>query len=281
MAFKDWQEAARPPYHHDAMFAHLTILQYYDVPQLSVLNALQPLTSLKQRQWLKSTYFADAHHPTQLGHMMAAQVVGFWLKEEEFWSEHDAEEGSAAGPSTQESLPLPLVLPQDVADSFALSHITSIDLRNGTLAQPWILQGNFSEDWDFGEDVPGKPGLISTKVGARLVVKVPITKSPLKSRTVNVGLLKSYANMGIVSISLVGPPQQQSCNAAAFVEGHTKTLGTLKVDCMWSAKASVYDVVPLQLKWQHLTCVWIVFEVLPSTPPRSTNKVKLIDINVL
>jgi len=160
---------------------------------------------------------------------------------------------------------------QDVADSFALSHITSIDLRNGTLAQPWILQGNFSEDWDFGEDVPGKPGLISTKVGARLVVKVPITKSPLESRTVNVGLLKSYANMGIVSISLVGPPQQQSCNAAAFVGGHTKTLGTLKVDCMWSAKASVYDVVPLQF----------VFEVLPSTPPRSTNKVKLIDINVL
>mmetsp|Transcript_153649 Transcript_153649/g.492509 ORF Transcript_153649/g.492509 Transcript_153649/m.492509 type:complete len:88 (-) Transcript_153649:5-268(-) len=87
--------------------------------------------------------------------------------------------------------------------------------------------------------------------------------------------------MGVVEMSLFSPPNaQQHCSSAAFAHDHGHAVGKMHVDCLWSAKASVYDVAQLKFS-SHATCVWIVFEVLPSTPPRPSNKVKLIDITIL
>eukprot|EP00667_Euglena_gracilis_P019894 EG_transcript_21403 len=64
-SWRDWDSG--PPYHNDAAHIHAPVLEYYHVPQVSAMAALQPLHAPAQRDWLAKYYFCDGKaHPTDL-----------------------------------------------------------------------------------------------------------------------------------------------------------------------------------------------------------------------
>ncbi|KAJ1459157.1 hypothetical protein M885DRAFT_495699 [Pelagophyceae sp. CCMP2097] len=77
-AWRNFGVEAKPPYHTCSADAHRSVLRYYDIPQLQMFEAFQPVHSVEAR-WIRQVYYNDCCHPSNLGHKMIASVVGFAL----------------------------------------------------------------------------------------------------------------------------------------------------------------------------------------------------------
>ena len=69
------------PFHTNAAEQHRHVLDYYNIPQVSMMAIFQPLYSTEQREWIRNVYFNDCCHPSRLGHMMIASVLVFVLRQ--------------------------------------------------------------------------------------------------------------------------------------------------------------------------------------------------------
>ena len=71
----------KPPFHIDAAEQHRHVLDYYNIPQVSVMAVFQPLYSAAQRKWVREVYFNDKWHPSRIGHFMIASILVFILRQ--------------------------------------------------------------------------------------------------------------------------------------------------------------------------------------------------------
>merc|ERR1712039_441044 len=131
----------------------------------------------------------------------------------------------------------------------------------------------------------GKPGFIASAVGAKVVLAISSAMQGVghtgHTFAVDVGLLKSYEHMGTVNISFLVPSNRSTCTADALSQEKVRIISSTTVDCIWSAHASVYDVVAFSDLHVSADCMWVSFEIVPSAPPRIENKVKLLDITLI
>lgn len=77
-----WWDLAWPPYRNDGSYENLQVLRYYDVPQVSLPDALGPFISTDRRRFIADNVKTDNIHLTTLGEKMVAQTLGYMLQVE-------------------------------------------------------------------------------------------------------------------------------------------------------------------------------------------------------
>mmetsp|Transcript_68634 Transcript_68634/g.182558 ORF Transcript_68634/g.182558 Transcript_68634/m.182558 type:complete len:410 (-) Transcript_68634:63-1292(-) len=281
---REWWPNSPPPHHKDATYAHLPVLEYYDIPQISVIHAFLPLTR-DRSEWLKKHYFEDSCcHPSVLGHMMCAQVLGSALMEESAFMDATATADTRQRRAWFTSEPVREELPQAMfrADDDTLrldtGSVATLDLTDPHRAEGHVQARS---GFEFTEDVQGKPGLIAMDVGADVTIGMALRNNGGGAAELNVGMLKSYERMGVVRVSYALAPAHECGSPASFDKGlEFKSAG--EIDASWSVRASVHDFTAMKLDLQGLgeteACLWLNFRVVPASPPRELNKIKLLDL---
>ena len=178
--------------HEDAEDAITPVLRRYDVPEVSMLAALSPVDNdPTMRDFLRDVYFTDEDHPSVLGQRMVASVVGERLRH--LVDASTAAEAKQRGRRWFEGAAPDYVLPAASDEWREEAELldrgvdpTAIDLQTAdavvhasgvaSTGKP-LLTGELvveARGWAFGEDVRGKPGLISNgTVGATVLLRVP------------------------------------------------------------------------------------------------------------
>ena len=217
---------------HSAEAEHLSILRRYDVPHLSVLQAVTPpidaTTETKDAitRFLYRIYFADCCHPTRTGHkIIAALVVRRLLLQlvetpSRSWFVSSSEDGSSAP-----SIPDPHLQVGSMRHSYQMGEDAFVTSRARTMVPilfregaptplriSWYAQGSdptppppspnlvSSLSWgaNFSKFGQNKHALVMSEVGSRIVLNVPT-----QSRWALVGLLHSYHSTGIARVAVI------------------------------------------------------------------------------
>mmetsp|Transcript_60265 Transcript_60265/g.171310 ORF Transcript_60265/g.171310 Transcript_60265/m.171310 type:complete len:517 (+) Transcript_60265:41-1591(+) len=285
LTWRNFESAAQKDGHGDAALDHLPVLQHYGVDQVSMINAFLPLHTAQKRQWMKSVYFTDCCHPSQLGHKMSAQAIGYALLQyESATSRHVAlERRQWFEPETEdEDIPPSLFVAEGIASRYDGTARTSrMRLWNESEIMPFIAP--WSVGFSFAEDVPGKPGLLAYKVGMNLELGIPFKRTTVGKRIMaNIGLLKSYEHMGVVNVTL-GVDAQGPNQKCARPSSPAKDPTRASLDCLWNKNISVYVGETLMVDADNLRqgCLRVHFQVVPAEAARAENKVKLIDLTVI
>ncbi|KAJ1448585.1 hypothetical protein M885DRAFT_501003 [Pelagophyceae sp. CCMP2097] len=259
-AWRNFGVEATPPYHTCSADAHRSVLRYYDIPQLQMFEAFQPVHSVEAR-WIRQVYYNDCCHPSNLGHKMIASVVGFAL-------DRGAEPMARSWLETLEAHPPPPLFIDERTAAIYFSRHASFTLN---LRQP--TTGASSEyGFTWYEDVPTKPGFIANAVGATTLIRLAVDAGRTQQRlfSLSLGYLVSHGgSMGAFAATI-------SC-----AEG---TLASVKGDGEEPKGAvSIYRSLVLRgvLNCRPNATLWLNVTVVPSEPPRGRNKVKLYDLTLV
>ena len=267
-----------------------------------MLKAFLPLSMESHRLWVHDVYFNDCCHPISLGHKVCALVLGNTIEEEFELRRH--EPARLAWLETNRSkkvLPEPLAVSPDLARLYETNSALRYCLYDEWQLTPLeVVSRGFSRY----SDVAGKPGLIALVVGSDFLLGIPLeyeNASAPDNLHVDIGLLKSWANMGIVQVSvgavgnaqpfgqsvLVGKGRQKKvrleCSVCAAYFQDNETPSSKRIDCLWSKNVSIHSVETLIVSWGSMAygCLCVYFKVLEVSPARAANKIKLLDITVL
>jgi len=270
-----WNLNGRPPYYNSAWHTHEWVLHYYNIPQLSVITPLLPnLTNVATNSAIQKLYKeGNSLHPKKNGHKILAQILVHWLLA-----------GCYTGPPQVASdaifnqpvrLPAPMVASQDDVSKFGLfSNFLHIDFTN----DEWKEANRFqAHGWMLGEDVPGKPGFLATAVGAKLLLGLNLQSSKKTLRSITLGFLSSYENMGTMKVSIKVPRNVSQCERLPEVSGEM-TQQTETVDCLWSQNLSIHSVHVIHM--QIPKCMVLEVDVADSFPVRVASKIKLLDLSI-
>jgi len=300
-------------FHRDAEEQHLKVLRYYNIPHVSMLQAFQPLAgNVARHEFFQKVYQTDEVHPSVLGHKMIASVVAHRIEKQAYVA--------TQSPSWFASRPLapyvvPRVLIRDAARQATIldkvnEEPLTLDFQADGAETTLTIKGEEAvvemSGFGFAEDVPGKLGLIGTKVGATTTFAL----SDLKTGLIHIGLLHSYQHMGLVKASLIVPLLNGSASTTtATAPGVTsetsfglqklcrqivrsgppgeaaETLATLTVDTRWEQQVSVMDSSNMyislrSLKQHQAHCGWLQLEIMGVNPARVENKIKVLQVSV-
>ena len=279
-----------PPGHLDADAEHRHVLSYYAVPQVSMVEAFQPLMRPRRRRWLTDGYFHDQVHPTALGHKMIASALLASVRADLRYARattamRGAAKTAAASPAAAplpELLP-PLAVPRDVAalydDEAGAAHRVDLTVAG---EQSRVVEAT---GFRVYEDVPSKPGLIASAVGARLVVALPVAAAALAAGSAltsatSVGYLTSYEGVGVFEAGVV-TSSDEAC-AWPPARDAAAAVATKRVDARGLARVSVY--ANAELFWEMRApsrCAWLQLTVAAAEPAREESKVKLFDVTTM
>eukprot|EP00413_Alexandrium_margalefii_P013544 CAMPEP_0204529074 /NCGR_PEP_ID=MMETSP0661-20131031/9862_1 /ASSEMBLY_ACC=CAM_ASM_000606 /TAXON_ID=109239 /ORGANISM="Alexandrium margalefi, Strain AMGDE01CS-322" /LENGTH=537 /DNA_ID=CAMNT_0051535081 /DNA_START=78 /DNA_END=1691 /DNA_ORIENTATION=+ len=281
--WRHWETNSAPPHHHDATYAHLPVLEYYDIPQVSMLHAFLPFNG-ERLEWLKNHYFADSCcHPSALGHKMCAQILGSTLMEDSAFLDRTRDTKQRHAWFTTE--PDAVELPQAMFSADATTHrLDTSSAETLDLTDPHRMDGHVQarSGFEFMEDVRGKPGLIAMDVGSEVTIGVAFIPQG-GSAELQVGMLKSYAGMGVVRVSYAAAPTAgNKCGSPSGIDNGLEFKSAGEIDASWSLRVSIHDFTTLKLDLKGLSmteaCLWLNFRVVLASPPRDHNKIKLLDI---
>lgn len=310
LGWRDFEPEKPAPGHKDANLWHLPMLQYYDIDQVSMVDAFLPLSTTARREWLRDNFFADSSNPSELGHKMCAQIIAHAImhnshlmnlevKERLSWFEVE---------ETEESAPLEIsgvasgiyaygrpdnytfTRKQDKArllgDTFLNQTMNVTIMKSKMEAPPEVeLPSDETEFCGFNitddPDIENRLGLVATKVKsrARLLLQLSDTRVNKTVARVNVGLLKSYEHMGIAKIHY--GMVQKNCSLDLFSE--VKYNSTPEIDCLWSVMSSTRhgeEFMVNRFEGEE-NCLLLEIEVKEADPPRKENKVKVMDVQVM
>ena len=256
----------------DSVHVHVPVTRRYGVPHVSVIDGIGPfLNSVPDKiQWLKGQ-LDWCCHGTILMHKIGARMLMDLLMSQ-YWSWQVAPGVMPAytprSPlfSTQSELQM-----YCNATPFPLATIREADV-------PFRLV-NLSHGFVSMEDVPNKPGLISNVTGSTVVyqLKPQQISNNLKMGVLHVEHLRSYKHMGSFVMEV------RSVNSTNGECGDVLTstlLATKTIDSAWKELVSEVQVDEVRFDVGGMTdrCLILNVTIVPSSPPREENKVKLVGV---
>ena len=270
-----------PPFHADAAEQHRHVLDYYDIPQVSMLALFQPLWMVERREWVQEVYFNDCCHPSRVGHLMIASVLAFVVRRAMAASVafvahpwHTVVEVRGHLPS---EIPVLTDVPRDVLqrhEAAAVRNEAAFSADFTREAGPCNATGRFR----CGADAPGQYGLIATQIGA--VYHLNLTEVLASERAefyTQVDYVLSHRHMGRARLSM----QSFSCSDASAL----RSLYSVWVDCI-RADRNVTELATTVLPWSRQQlgpeddCVTLHVQVITTQHGRPENKVKLLHVMV-
>ncbi|GIL85097.1 hypothetical protein Vretifemale_13726, partial [Volvox reticuliferus] len=264
----------------DAMYAQLPVAQHHGVPIISAIDALGPFPTTELQAWFNKTWYqGDVIHPNQHGHVLLADLVFHYLKtayeHTRLFQWYDL---------PQDYIPRqPQFLNQDILDLFldqkpvkiSLTSMHDIDLRKVTPCHNWSTYA----------DVPEKIGFIAMEVWSSCVLALkPEEVHDLSIGKADVLMYKSYENMGIFKMTVTeGRVGVINGTCEGADDPNARVLGSMTVDSLWAAKASLAEVAVLQFELppasDRSACLLVHLDIVEANPARLSNKVKLLGIS--
>lgn len=258
--------------------AQSEVARYYHLPYISVLDALGPFDTPEKVNFYLFSYQNGnritnrwSHHPSELGHeILAALIMHFMLVRYsgngfQFHHDGDGEENASVTrlfASQDHRIPEKLMkITQDELDTYLNGKPVTVDANN-------YLPSPLSSEWEYKEDVQGKPGLMSFTVGSSVSYVIPMDPTTMTKFTLHISLLKSYEHMGHVSVEVLFDDQK---------------IADRTIDCLWQKQSSeaVIEPIDFYLRTNSLTKqLVVIFTIVKSHPPREENKIKLLGISL-
>eukprot|EP00560_Eucampia_antarctica_P003834 CAMPEP_0197834468 /NCGR_PEP_ID=MMETSP1437-20131217/22467_1 /TAXON_ID=49252 ORGANISM="Eucampia antarctica, Strain CCMP1452" /NCGR_SAMPLE_ID=MMETSP1437 /ASSEMBLY_ACC=CAM_ASM_001096 /LENGTH=438 /DNA_ID=CAMNT_0043439159 /DNA_START=143 /DNA_END=1459 /DNA_ORIENTATION=- len=266
------------PFHRDASHAHLQVLEYYDVMQISMLRLLGPLGSVKRRTWVDQAYFCDHYHPNKDGHMLIASTIGQALddiierkRESGLLFNKSLSTATTTSPinATSDSfLPIPITMKEE--DLKFLSAKPQIQLD---LTDPSVVNVTLSEAgaWSYATDIPSKPKTLMTS-SAGTCATLNLGKPTREIYMLRLNLLFSYEGFGIANVELV----EQVKGSKARVSLLSET-----INCKWTSRTSQVSSVEIKPQRGHTPGSNIFFKVcLDESSADTEQKLKLFALTL-
>lgn len=294
-----WTPTKQPPYHRDAEAAHHAVLRHYGVAQLSMLGALGIENSASAREWAKQQYHTDRYsHVSALGHKLLAAVISHHLTTE-LHREMRPNAGSAVTPG---ALPLPMIVDEARIRAYTSSahQVSRIDFTRAGGAP--VAESHVAAIGGFTllEDVPGKPGLVATRVHAHALLRILGPSCADASQALpagaegltSIGYLATYLSAGAFNASILATSARARggggggclCEAADVTQA--QQLAVQRVDCRAPVGRNVSIYSAVEVRWRTPKALW-----LPSNSAgwclwlhittEVTGKVKLLDITTM
>jgi len=261
----------------DSTHLQMQVAKHYDLPHVSAIDGIGPLSTPEARSWFNASFLADKNcHISILGHQMVAVMIQNVLL-----IQYSAAKSSTIPGSPLSRAWLPPLLVASEKDVEALSYRPfSLDFRTrDRTASIFVKSHTFlNQGFQSISDVPKKPGMIASAPGSRIVFKIPENELQAYSNlqgSAHVELLKSYEHMGVANVTV-----HLTSASPCTLEGAV-VISSLLVDCLWEDRVSESNVVILPVEssaplLKDSTCLYVSVEVAESG--RTENKIKLLDI---
>ncbi len=234
-----------PPYEQDSDREHRKVVEYYDLPMLSMKRVLGPLSWKPRADWIHDQFFQaplDNLHPGPAAHELMAGVLMLYV--EGLLARANSSDGLQSfllPPGSRGSrgvLPPPLVLSPAETAFLDAEAVLSLDLSSASNATKARLV--WPGSWSFATDMPKKPpALMSTQAGGACAMLDLGAIGAVSTVAVNV--LYSYANFGTLLMQLLEPadctetkvPDPSNISAWALPPQINRT-----IDCKWESGTS-------------------------------------------
>ncbi len=232
-----------PPYERDSDREHRKVVEYYDLPMLSMKRVLGPLSWKPRADWLHDHFFqvpVDYLHPGPAAHELMAGVLMLYV--EGLLARANSSDGLQSfllPPGSRLGvLPPPLVLSPAEAAFLDAEAVLSLDLSSASNATKARLV--WPGSWSFATDMPKKPrAFMSTQAGGACAMLDLGAIGAVSTVVVNV--LYSYANFGTLLMQLLEPadctetkvPDPSNISAWALPPQINRT-----IDCKWDSGTS-------------------------------------------
>lgn len=257
----------------DTSHAQIPIAVHYGFPFVSAMEAFGPFDTPSRAAWFLDDYRTDGCcHVTSTGHAMLARLLMHAISVHAAPAVCCGAVGAPAGPPPTRSMPGPKLATREDIDLYMRSHPLYVSL---TKTQPSSASG-----FEVAEDVPGKPGLIGSRVGdtASFVVPLDVAKSHAHVGVLHVQVVRGYDRMGTTHVSVTFSKSATQCTAELAGE-----LASQNVDGLWETRSTqvTVETVPLNAALLHGdTSQWsglcVQFSIAESVPRRAENKAKLL-----
>eukprot|EP00041_Stephanoeca_diplocostata_P028090 m.786048 g.786048 ORF g.786048 m.786048 type:complete len:538 (+) comp23304_c0_seq35:132-1745(+) len=255
-----------PRLYGNAEDIHYDVLRRYDIPQISLLHALQPAWSSHMRRWMESELFIDSRHPNELGHKMLTQLLYHFLKTMMRFAQPegmhldrihaDASSAYFGKQWLHTYAPVPCYI--TAYETLLKDPVWSIDFESAPLESNVKSLITQSPKW-FITHEHGNQGLVSLCPSCASMVATGLNASAdaaarnaihvyfnttAKGLLVSVFVLKSYEYMGILNVVLRG---------GTTVSAYDHVLWNTTVDCLWQYRMSFGDA---ELHTVDVTTAW-------------------------
>ena len=280
-----WEGQART----DAVEHQLPIAKYYNVPFVSMIDALGPFTTKELLDFWLTVCKIDRRHLTVFGSKLLAALAVHFLAVHVNSFRHSLLDGNK--PSlTADNIPPPLLVDDRTFSIYTKSEPIEIDpLSNYCKSNPSRC-GFLMETSSFllQEDVPGKPGLIAQDVGSAVdfFLHPKLLNERISFGLLRLSVLMSYRHMGTLHLFL----RREVSTAIGCMREDFRSpsksfpllLADVSVDCLWGREISIAQTVDVSFNGSALLpdgnrkyCLRVRIEIIESTPPRANSKIKL------
>jgi hypothetical protein len=265
----------------DASHNQRDVLQYFDYPQVSIIDGLGPFLSPELQNWFCTVFcFDNFGHPGKTGHKILGHLLFNLIYQHYVNLKFPVFPGVSYQQRDISAIKLRFISDEDFQKHMANASLT-INLVDDKSRGQYEQR---SSGWTVLKDKPLKPaGYIAHIVGSTFSLKINGTdlQRHLQSYTVSITALKSYEDIGIFKLSIM---------RLSTIANQYYTSQNVTVDCRWKHHASEPDVVEVSLDkmtWQGLTendSMLMEFAVLEVTSSKKesakSHKIKLFSVNI-
>lgn len=247
----------------DSVWDQLAVTKAYGITHVSIIDGIGPFDNDEKKSWFLNVYLTDSCcHVTRYGHLLISQFALDVILRNYL---------TLKTVSSTKSDKLPLFVSQSMLKMYRSGRPVYIDAVHDTIRCNTTLLTDGTPAWRAYEDVPRKPGLISTEVGSRVVFVFNAKELPHPQGSVHVQILKSYAHSGSAKIDVF---------TGCLDVGDAPITSTV-VDCEWGVRVSEIVTEEMTFVPPSLpTCIRVSVTVVESNPRRESKKVKIVGITV-
>ena len=285
--------------HDDIVTSHLEIAKHYELPYVSLVDALGPFMTPTLAAFWRACKF-DHVHLNMLGHQILTALVMNYFRTI-MSSSHSPLIEKEVRHYAYNTVPL-LYLTKKELDMYIHHRITPfyVDALDSWQRQ-WAGLPMHTNGFEITEDTSNKRGLIGHKIGSSVHFGVPPRHVPTNPYGMLwIPIFHSYNNVGSVNITVKtsetisnGKDKGTEQNCELFAPVHAKTIASVVVDCLWHTHASVSQRIEIAFNTSelfihgnenenengkgnaHSKCLHVCFDIVESAPKRENNKIKL------
>ena len=289
-----WRPQSSSPYYASAADLHRPTMTYYGVPHVKMISGwASTFEPAALRSAVSRLIHVDKYgHLNHFGHNLTASVLLHLVRS--CAMSEVAPCGASCKYNRWGYLPSELLTrlgsarePHrcDVDFSGFGERAEVVDLWNETAAAPLLV---FNDGFRFGEDVPGRPGLLADRPGAHLLLRLPTTtlrESALLPQpcTVSIGFLSSHEQVGVF-IATVYPNCENDvvdCTGQDVDPLILNSTDAIPVDARNNDGVSIYRSIQAKSAAQGCLGICVGRRLGKAAAAGREHKVKLLDLAVL
>ena len=263
-----WDNTSHRSEDGDTVATHLMVAKLHNVPLISPIDAMGPFLTEDAAHFFVHTYRVDyCCHLSITAHRLIAHFIFYFLQLQYWGLNMPAFNGFTMQANRNTAQP--------VYNADTVTQLTKPLFVN----ESGFTASLTTSGWVFGEDVQGKPGLMTHNTSERVgyVLSAAAVREHALAHDVHFTFLHSYQHMGAALLEIM---QCRCVEVQNFTD--YRVLGSATVDFLWDKHISeaIVTEVPFTQVTDPDACIIVSITSVPSSPPRAENKIKFMGVTI-